>query len=105
MFRIPCPHCGPRNATEFRHVGERGARPDPRSVTPEGWRAYLYESRNAAGWTTETWYHGFGCRRFVGVERHTVTNEVRAAGGAPGSGQPTRPGVDAGAPDADSTRT
>lgn len=77
MFRIPCPHCGPRNRTEFHHVGERSSRPDPRSTTPGEWRSYLYGQRNFADWTTETWYHGAGCRRFVTVDRHTATNEIR----------------------------
>lgn len=80
MFRIPCPHCGPRDATEFRHQGESRIRPDTRSTTRERWRAYLYEKDNAAGWTREVWYHALGCRRFIGVERDTVTNEVRPAG-------------------------
>lgn len=77
MFRIPCPHCGPRNRTEFRHAGERATRPDRKTATPGEWRGYLYERDNVAGWTVETWYHTAGCRRFVEVERHTVTNEVR----------------------------
>ena len=77
MFRIPCPHCGPRNRTEFRHVGERSSRPDPQSVTPEEWRGYLYDQRNLADWTAETWYHVAGCRKFVNVDRHTLTNEIR----------------------------
>ena len=37
-----------------------------------------FDKRNPAGWTSEKWYHGFGCRRFLYIERHTVTNEVRA---------------------------
>lgn len=79
MIRIPCPYCSDRNSSEFRHVGEAGARPDPSTTTPEQWRAYLYERSNPAGWTTETWFHTMGCRRFVRVERHTVTNEIRSA--------------------------
>jgi heterotetrameric sarcosine oxidase delta subunit len=79
MFRIPCPHCGLRDAAEFRHHGEMRTRPDPLTVTPQEWRAYLYEQRNVADWIRETWYHRAGCRRFVHVERHTVTNETRAA--------------------------
>lgn len=77
MFRIPCPHCGPRNRTEFRHVGEQGRRPDPRTSTPREWREHLYGRDNVAGWASETWYHGAGCRRFIVVDRHTVTNELR----------------------------
>jgi len=79
VIRIPCPHCSARNSAEFRHVGESATRPDPSTVTPEQWRAYLYERSNPAGWTTETWFHTVGCRRYITVERHTVTNEIRAA--------------------------
>ncbi len=104
MFRIPCPYCGPRDATEFRHQGESRNRPDPRTVTRGQWRAYLYEKDNVAGWTRENWYHGVGCRRFISVERNTVTNETRPAAAAAGAVDPVLPGAEAGAPDADSTR-
>jgi heterotetrameric sarcosine oxidase delta subunit len=79
VILIPCPHCGPRNSTEFAWTGERSRRPDPdaTTTTPAQWRAYLYERLNPAGWTTESWYHRFGCRRYLVVERHTVTNEIR----------------------------
>lgn len=83
---LPCPWCGPRGAGEFRFVGEAGARPDPATATPEQWRGYLYFHANPRGWSTETWYHRAGCRRYLRVERHTETHEVRAvrdvAGGA-----------------------
>ena len=26
---MPCPHCGPRNVSEFRYHGEESPRPDP----------------------------------------------------------------------------
>lgn len=77
MFRIPCPNCGLRGFSEFRHLGESRERPNPQTATPAQWRSYLYERHNAADWTAETWYHAFGCRKFVAVERHTITNEVR----------------------------
>ena len=79
MIRIPCPHCGPRNALEFRYVGEVSERPDPNETGIEEWRTFLYTRNNPAGWTTETWYHSAGCRQHFVVERHTVTNEVRAS--------------------------
>jgi sarcosine oxidase subunit delta len=78
MMLLPCPHCGPRNASEFRYLGEERSRPDPAGTTPEQWRAYLYEKTNPAGWTTETWVHALGCRAFFTAERHTITNEVRS---------------------------
>ena len=77
MMLIPCPHCGPRNASEFRHAGDTPLRPDPDTATREEWRSYLYDKRNPAGWTTEVWYHGFGCRQFIEVERHRTNNQTR----------------------------
>jgi heterotetrameric sarcosine oxidase delta subunit len=79
MIRIPCPHCGLRNASEFRHIGEVSKRPDPNETGIEEWRAYLYVRNNPADWTTETWYHNAGCRQHFVTERHTVTNEVRTS--------------------------
>ena len=77
MILLPCPHCGPRNASEFRYVGELSERPDPNATGVEEWRTFLYTRANPAGWMTETWYHRAGCRQHFTVERHTVTNEVR----------------------------
>ena len=81
MFQIPCPLCGLRNRSEFRHAGAAASRPDPLTSTAEQWRAYLYGELNQAGWTTEMWYHTAGCRTYVTVQRHTVSNEVRQPDG------------------------
>lgn len=75
MLLIPCPHCGPRNSDEFTFKGELVKRPDV-SAGPEEWRSYLYDKANVAGFQQETWFHASGCRRFLRVERHTVTNEI-----------------------------
>ena len=79
MIEIPCPWCGPRDAAEFGYAGELIARPDPRATPVGQWRSYVHQRRNAAGWTAEWWFHRAGCRRYLVVERHTVTNEVRLA--------------------------
>ncbi len=79
MILLPCPYCGPRNASEFHYVGELSTRPDPNTADAEGWRTFLYTRVNPAGWTTETWFHRAGCRQHFTVERHTVTNEVRSS--------------------------
>jgi sarcosine oxidase, subunit delta len=79
MILLPCPWCGPRDASEFRHVGEVVDRPDPRTATPAEWRSYLYLRANRRGWSAETWYHRMGCRRYIKLERNTETNEVRGA--------------------------
>ncbi|MGH3095937.1 MAG: sarcosine oxidase subunit delta [Streptosporangiales bacterium] len=76
MMLLPCPHCGPRNATEFKYVGEATHRPDPATTTPADWRSYLYHERNVRGWARESWYHQAGCRRYFTVERHTEQNRV-----------------------------
>jgi sarcosine oxidase, subunit delta len=78
MLQIPCPYCGPRNSQEFRHAGEASARPDPATADPEQWRTYLYLHNNPVGWTTETWFHRAGCRRYLVAERHTLTNQIRS---------------------------
>ncbi len=78
MMRIPCPYCGPRNSSEFAYKGESRPRPEVGSVTPAQWRAYLYDHANPEGWVAEGWYHRAGCRRYLKVERHTLTNEVRS---------------------------
>jgi sarcosine oxidase, subunit delta len=78
MILVPCPYCGPRNASEFRWGGEIKPRPDPNNTTKEQWRDYLYFRRNAAGWIRETWCHQAGCGRYFRSERDTVTNEIRA---------------------------
>ena len=75
------------------------SRPDPAAATPAQWRAYLYLRANTRGWATETWYHRMGCRRFITVQRHTETHEIRAAWpagaepqGGPGLTGPVRMG-------------
>lgn len=79
MIQLPCPWCGPRNASEFQHHGEVTPRPDVATTSIEEWRRYLYFRRNVRGWAEETWYHTAGCRRFFKVERNTQTNETRPA--------------------------
>lgn len=76
MLVIVCPHCGPRNDAEFTFRGEVARRPPP-DANPATWRRYLYIRENRAGWQTERWFHLSGCRRFLEVERNTVTNEIR----------------------------
>ena len=77
MLLIDCPHCGPRNSTEFRHAGESGKSRDVANSTPEQWRRYLYEHDNPLGWVRESWFHASGCRRYISAERNTDTNQIR----------------------------
>lgn len=78
MLVIICPNCGPRNSDEFTYQGERRPRPDVSATGAGEWRRYLYMRSNQSGWVTERWFHGSGCRRFLIVERHMETNEIRS---------------------------
>jgi heterotetrameric sarcosine oxidase delta subunit len=88
MILILCPHCGPRNSSEFSYLGERKSRPSVAGVSQQEWREYLYLKQNPAGWTTEQWFHGSGCRKYFFAERHTTTNEIRATW-LPGAAPPS----------------
>jgi len=77
MLLIVCPHCGPRNSDEFTFRGEVVRRPNV-DASPIDWRSYLYDKANVSGWQDETWFHVAGCRRFLRVERHTISNEIRS---------------------------
>lgn len=77
MLVILCPNCGPRNSDEFAFQGEVRPRPDVNETDPVGWRRYLYMRSNASDWVSERWFHVSGCRRYLMLERHTATNEIR----------------------------
>ena len=77
MLLVPCPHCGPRNQSDLRLLGEAVPRPDPNEATRDQWGDYLYLRENPAGWVSETWYCRSGCRRYFVLERNTATNEFR----------------------------
>ncbi len=77
MLLIECPNCGPRNGSEFVWNGVPRRRPDVATATPQQWRQYLYEETNTAGWVRERWTHRTGCRSYLLVDRHTVSNEIR----------------------------
>lgn len=78
MLVIICPHCGPRNSDEFTYQGEVASRPDVGDTEAAEWRRYLYMKDNVSDWVDERWFHVSGCRRFLMIERHTATNEIRS---------------------------
>jgi len=77
MLVIICPNCGPRNSDEFTFGGEIRPRPDVGTTDPPTWRRYLYMRANVSGWVSERWFHLAGCRRYLMLERHRSTNEIR----------------------------
>ena len=78
MLLITCPHCGPRDETEFTYGGEAGvAYPaDPDALSDREWAEYLFVRANHRGPLAERWCHSSGCRRWFDVVRDTVTQDV-----------------------------
>ncbi|MFM8301323.1 MAG: sarcosine oxidase subunit delta [Actinomycetota bacterium] len=77
-MRLDCPFCGERDSSEFAYLGDGSvSRPSPDSpdAAAEFVEAVYYRD-NPAGSHTELWYHGFGCRSWVRVQRDTRTHEV-----------------------------
>ena len=74
-LQIPCPHCGMRRVEEYAY-GEVFAVPD--SVAGGDAVAFdrAFMHNNAEGPVREAWFHLYGCRRWVYVDRDTRTDEV-----------------------------
>ena len=79
---IECPHCGPRDATEFTYGGDANVRrpPDPDALTNAQWAEYVYLRDNPRGEHDELWQHSAGCRRWITVKRNTYTHDIIATG-------------------------
>ena len=74
-IQIRCPHCGPRPLEEFQH-GEIPLVPDSIKGLDDRDldRAFMHD--NAEGPVRERWFHAFGCRRWLTLERDTRTDEI-----------------------------
>ena len=73
---IPCPHCGSRPREEFTIKGDASlARPAP-DAGADAWHAYMHLRDNPRGLLREYWHHSSGCRRWLVVERDTVSHAV-----------------------------
>ena len=77
MMQITCPHCGPRSQAEF--VYERTVDSVVALDTaPREAMKTLFMRDNPRGNDHEIWRHTYGCRAWVVVTRHRVTNETSA---------------------------
>ncbi len=86
MLLIPCPHCGPRNESEFQHGGPaRRTRPDAAGVLDDAlngilddaqWVDYLTVPHNPMGPVDEKWWHVRGCGAWLILTRDTVTHQI-----------------------------
>lgn len=78
MLLIACPHCGPRNESEFLHGGPaRAARPeDPGAMSDAQWVDYLTVPDNPMGPVREKWWHVRGCGAWLTLRRDTLTHAI-----------------------------
>jgi heterotetrameric sarcosine oxidase delta subunit len=77
MMQIICPHCGPRAQAEF--VYERTVDSVvPLDAAPDDAMETLFSRANPRGVDNEIWRHTFGCRAWMVITRHRVTNEITA---------------------------
>jgi sarcosine oxidase subunit delta len=80
MQLIACPHCGPREETEFHYGGQAHvAYPtDTAALSDEDWGRFLFVRDNTKGPFAERWVHSSGCRRWFNAVRDTATHQVLA---------------------------
>ena len=77
MMQIACPHCGPRAQAEF--VYERTVDSVVTlDASPEDAMKALFTRNNPRGIDDEIWRHTIGCRAWMVITRHRVTNEISA---------------------------
>jgi heterotetrameric sarcosine oxidase delta subunit len=74
-LRINCLNCGSRPYTEFWFGGEVVASGDPAEGLQDDY-ARVWLKQNTAGRQLERWFHYAGCRRWMTVERDTLTNVI-----------------------------
>lgn len=74
-IRIDCPHCGTRAIEEWVY-GEVFDPPDhltePADIAFD--RAFMHNNRQ--GPVREAWFHLYGCRRWVYLDRDTETDHI-----------------------------
>lgn len=77
MMQIPCPHCGPRDQTEFVYERTLDSVIVPGS-DDDAAMVRLYTRTNPKGVDEELWRHTFGCRAWLVMTRNRVTNAIEA---------------------------
>ena len=80
MQLIACPHCGPREETEFHYGGQAHvAYPsDTTALSDEEWGRFVFFRDNPKGPFAERWVHTGGCRRWFNAVRDTATHRMLA---------------------------
>lgn len=74
MLLIPCPHCGPRDESEFDYGGRALVFPDL-DAGPGEWHAALHLPDPCADRVSEYWYHAGGCECWIRLTRDLHSHE------------------------------
>ena len=75
MMLIACPHCGPRAQSEFIYQRTVDS-VVPLNAPVDEAMAKLFTRNNPRGVDDEIWRHTYGCRAWMVLTRHRVTNEI-----------------------------
>lgn len=73
---ITCPHCVRRPTQEFTIRSDASLKRPAPDASQADWHDYVFLRPNPRGRHSEHWHHSAGCRRWLVVERDTVTHEV-----------------------------
>lgn len=73
MLLIPCPHCGPREQSEFAYGGTSVPMPDL-SASGDDWHRAIHLRPHPTGPQTELWYHEAGCECWIRLVRDVKTH-------------------------------
>ena len=73
---ITCPHCGRRPVEEFAIRGDATLRRPEPTASDQAWTDHVFIRSNSMGRHKEFWHHQSGCRRWLIVERDTVSHVV-----------------------------
>ncbi|MFS4583649.1 sarcosine oxidase subunit delta [Phaeobacter sp. C3_T13_0] len=77
MLLIHCPHCGPREQSEFSYGGIRSPLPALDGSTSH-WHMAVHLRPGAQAVCEELWYHEAGCECWITLRRDQRTHEFVA---------------------------
>ena len=77
MMQVSCPHCGPRAQSEFVYERTVDSVVTLDASADAAMKA-LFTRNNPRGFDDEIWRHTYGCRAWIVMTRHRVTNEITA---------------------------
>ena len=77
MMQITCPHCGRRAQAEFVYERTVDSVVALDAVHEDALKT-LFTRNNPRSVDDEIWRHTYGCRAWMVITRHRVTNEITA---------------------------